>query len=460
MSFRKAESVNSREFKKRVNIMLGPEQTQVAMGMIFWLDCMGTVVFAVSGVLRGWQKKFNVVGVAFLAAAVACGGGTIRDVLRGRPVPFFLQDALYFWLVLGTVVVMYALKFLVTPRPGRKMLMTSTLEVCDAIGLGVFSIIGASIAIHNLHHPHIAPMVDLFNNSADGSGAALFGLNAIAVVLFAVLTGAGGGIVRDVVAGRIPYAFSASWYAAFPALGGIVFYGLCRLGSGPINAWVVAVPTLVVTVARLVYWHFLEYEREQYAAVILLRDSRGRYLMEAGRTGFMSLIGGKWQSEDGPENEIKGLKNTAIREAREELGIELNPEFLKRVELKSSHDRAGLLTFRERSLRTDEMTKYHMAVFEYTQILDDSAMERIQDYREKPILPRNREFMAVDTSEIQPPTSSSPELLARISDNGKEGVVESAGSMLPVSYSLLSRIKHHAADARHVDGKPIFDGLL
>lgn len=429
--------------------------TYFAGQIIFWIDVLGTFVFAISGIIRGWQVRFNVVGVVFLAAVTACGGGTIRDMMGGKPVPFFLQEPLFLFLIVLAVLLMYAGRSLIfwlektnrwTGFENKRHHLTAVLELCDAIGLAVFAVIGARFALTSLQHPSIAPFIETTLQTTS------FALQPYAVILFAVLTGAGGGVIRDVVANRRPYAFSASYYALFPAFGGVVFYGLFLLGNGDITALIVILSVLLTGSLRILHWKFGEFEREQFSAVVLFRDEGGKYLMEEGRSGYLSLIGGKWQEQDGSLSSRDTLRKTASRETLEELGLRVPAEDFKRLPLDGTKDRHGNMLFRERSLRTGETVLYHIAIFDYKEKLSTEALEKIRAFRESPVLARDRIFTRIDPKEIS--LQIDPKI------HTQEGSIAIDGREQPISYSMLRRIKQHLAeDVTHADSSPVLKDL-
>ena len=169
-------------------------------GFISILDYMGTVAFAVTGASKAIAHKADIFGIIVLATVVGVGGGVMRDVIFGRfPVAF--SDPVYVSLTVLVGVVMFFLfaKF--------KKKMTVWL-VFDAVGLGVFSILGASIA-HQVVGLEFLPM--------------LFG---------GMITAIGGGILRDVFVREMPIVFVKEVYAVASIVGIVVFYFALSSGVG------------------------------------------------------------------------------------------------------------------------------------------------------------------------------------------------------------------------------------
>ncbi|MDG6881694.1 Predicted membrane protein [Phocoenobacter uteri] len=158
---------------------------------LYIFDLLGTAIFAVSGVSMAFRLKMDAVGVLVLASVVAIGGGTIRDLILDAPV-FWLTDNNYIWIVVATCALMIAF----IKKPTR--IPWYVLPVSDAVGLAVFTVIGAEKALH-------------------------YGFSPTVAVLMGTLTGCGGGAIRDVLAGQIPFIFQKEIYASACIIGGSVY---------------------------------------------------------------------------------------------------------------------------------------------------------------------------------------------------------------------------------------------
>ena len=157
------------------------------------LEMIGTVAFAAAGALAGIKKGLDIFGVAMLAVATAVGGGIIRDTLLGNVPPLAFRNPAFILLSLAVAALVSAF---VKPMARRRTMWT----VCDAVGLGAFTITGASLALtHN---------------------------NMMLVVALGITTGIGGGILRDVLVREIPLVFQKEIYAVAAAVGAIAFYGM------------------------------------------------------------------------------------------------------------------------------------------------------------------------------------------------------------------------------------------
>jgi uncharacterized membrane protein YeiH len=155
--------------------------------LLITLELVGIFVFAISGGLVAVRKRLDVFGVLVLAGATGLGGGFLRDMLIGATPPAALAD----WRYLLVPVAAGVTTFLFHPTIGR---MERVVSIFDAAGLGLFCVTGALKALE-------------------------FGLGPLPAALLGMLTGIGGGIVRDLLAGRVPVIFSSELYAT-PALAG------------------------------------------------------------------------------------------------------------------------------------------------------------------------------------------------------------------------------------------------
>lgn len=161
------------------------------MGIVQSLDYIGTGVFAISGALAAINRRFDPFGVLILATVTAVGGGSLRDVLIGRTPVGWMQDANYAYIILlATFIAILFRGFLTYFR--------RTLFLFDAIGLGLFTIIGVELGL-----------------------AAK--LPAIICVLLGTLSAAFGGVIRDILSNQVPLIFHKEVYASISLLGGLVY---------------------------------------------------------------------------------------------------------------------------------------------------------------------------------------------------------------------------------------------
>ena len=177
--------------------------TQALLPLLLSLtEGSATVAFALSGLLCGARKQLDAVGVVVVVAGLAAfGGGTLRDILLDRRPFFWVQHAVWLWLLLGLCAA--AMFFM---RARHLAPTERAMQWPDALGLGLFSASGTQLALAQ-------------------------GLPAIVAVLMGVVTAAFGGVLRDIVCNEIPRAFKDQQpYAVCAFAGGWVLVGAQALG--------------------------------------------------------------------------------------------------------------------------------------------------------------------------------------------------------------------------------------
>jgi len=186
---------------------------------IYILDLFGTMAFAVTGAFKAIENKADIVGIVILATITGVAGGTIRDIVLGKFPPNSIMDPNY---VIITVVTGVVLFFLYSKLKKHWNIFLKF----DAIGLGVFTVIGATFAYN------------------------IFGLNFLAMVLAGMLTAVGGGILRDVFVNQVPIVFVKELYALASFVGVVIFYFILAVGADLYIASIVGIG--IVTGLRLV----------------------------------------------------------------------------------------------------------------------------------------------------------------------------------------------------------------
>lgn len=157
----------------------------------------GTVAFSVSGALAGIRKHMDIFGVVVLGLSTAVGGGVIRDLILGITPPIIFRDPLYALISIAVSVIIF-----LPPIRGHMIrcgeLTDSVMLVMDSIGLATFTVTGIQTAYETL------PESSVFLR-----------------VFVGCITGVGGGILRDVLAGDIPFIFTKHIYACASIVGGM-----------------------------------------------------------------------------------------------------------------------------------------------------------------------------------------------------------------------------------------------
>jgi uncharacterized membrane protein YeiH len=179
--------------------------------LITVLDLVGIFVFAISGGLVAVRKGLDIFGVLVLAGTTGLGGGFLRDVLIGALPPAALAD----WRYLIVPVTAGLVTFWFHPAIGRR---ERVINVFDAAGLALFCVTGAVKAL-------------------------AFGLGPVPAALMGMLTGIGGGILRDILAGRVPIVLRGELYATPALVGAAIAVVGTEMG---LAVGVVAVPAALV----------------------------------------------------------------------------------------------------------------------------------------------------------------------------------------------------------------------
>lgn len=193
------------------------------MNWIYILDITGVAVFALTGVILACRSRMDPFGMLVLAAITGIGGGTLRDLVLGiRPV-FWVSDPVYLWVILATVF-LSILGFRYIHRLTRIF-----LPVTDAFGLSIFTVIGAHKALQ-------------------------LGSPGVVAVIMGLMTGVAGGIIRDVLAHRMPMVLRREVYATASIIGGSIFVVATKLElSLYLSLFLGATATLGIRLAAI-YW--------------------------------------------------------------------------------------------------------------------------------------------------------------------------------------------------------------
>lgn len=159
--------------------------------LLYILDLAGTFVFAITGALAAGKKRMDIFGVAVLGLVTALGGGTLRDMILDVGPVFWVHQPIYLAVAVGAAIATFLIvRFFTIP--------SDLLNIADAVGLAVFTVIGTDKAL-------------------------LLGLSPVIAVLMGVMTGVAGGMLRDILAGEIPLILRTEIYATASLSGGIVF---------------------------------------------------------------------------------------------------------------------------------------------------------------------------------------------------------------------------------------------
>ncbi len=204
-----------------------PPGEKILLGFLFQaFDLGGTFVFALSGAIAGVRHRLDIFGVLVLSFVAATSGGIARDVLIGAYPPASIQD----WRYLVVSLLAGTITFFFYSKVNR---FRNALLIYDAAGLGLFAVTGAAKAL-------------------------AFQLGPVPAALLGMVTGIGGGVVRDVLVSEVPAVFRTEIYAVAALAGaGIVVAGqFAGLPSAPVAASGAALCFLIRLLALRRGWHF------------------------------------------------------------------------------------------------------------------------------------------------------------------------------------------------------------
>jgi len=165
------------------------------MDLVEILNAFGTSVFAITGAIAAAKKDMDIFGIMLVAFLVGNGGGTIRDLLLNKDVFWVHQPMIMVVTIIPALLAVILFHFV---QPPKRILLYA-----DAIGLGVFTVIGAQVALQ-------------------------FGCHPVNASIMGMITGVGGGILRDLLCNQIPLIMRSQIYASSAFLGAFSFLILSK----------------------------------------------------------------------------------------------------------------------------------------------------------------------------------------------------------------------------------------
>lgn len=196
------------------------------------LEMIGTIAFAISGSLVAVNAHMDVFGIVVMGVITATGGGVLRDIILGQFPPVAFQNPVYVAVAaLTSLIVFVAIYYGVHPRDERgNNNFRSLLLIMDAIGLAIFTVMGVNAAWQlNVEKNHFL------------------------CVFSGVLTGVGGGLIRDMTVNAVPYIFSKHIYAIASIIGAEVCVLLMQAGQTFSAIWVGAIVILIIRILAARY---------------------------------------------------------------------------------------------------------------------------------------------------------------------------------------------------------------
>ncbi|MCM1509556.1 MAG: trimeric intracellular cation channel family protein [Clostridium sp.] len=185
------------------------------------IDYIGTFAFAISGIRLASEKNFDLFGAFIVGMATACGGGTLRDIMLGQN-PFWMTQWVYL-AITGFAILIYI--------PFHKFIskIGTTMFLFDSIGLALFTVVG-------------------FQKTIDA------GFPFWTASIMGVMTGAAGGVIRDILINEEPLIFRRDIYALACVAGGIVYTVALQFGLPTITAQIAcAISVIVMRICAITY---------------------------------------------------------------------------------------------------------------------------------------------------------------------------------------------------------------
>ena len=200
--------------------------------LFFVTEIIGTVAFSISGAMIAIERKLDLFGVLFLGAATAIGGGILRDILLGQIPPKAFLNYVYMLTAVVTAAAVFLLSHINSKRERPiHFLSDELLNFFDAAGLGIFSVIGVQNTIN-----------------------AGFGENGFFCIFLGMLTGVGGGMIRDVLSQTTPAVLRKHIYALASIAGSLCYYRLHRYHDGAAILVTTVLVVIIRTMARRYQW--------------------------------------------------------------------------------------------------------------------------------------------------------------------------------------------------------------
>lgn len=192
------------------------------MNFIHFLDYLGTFAFAISGIRLASAKRFDWFGAYVVGLVTAIGGGTLRDLLL-NVTPFWMLQPSY--LIVTALALVFVILF------GKVVIrITNTFFIFDAIGLGLFVVVGIEKTL-------------------------AAGFSFWVAILMGMITGTAGGITRDIFINEEPLIFRKDIYALACVLGGLVYYGCFYFNVPSMVTQIAAASTVILSRILAVKFH-------------------------------------------------------------------------------------------------------------------------------------------------------------------------------------------------------------
>lgn len=187
--------------------------------LFFAAEIIGTIAFSVAGSLVAIRRELDIFGTVVVGSVTAVGGGCLRDILLGNLPPTMFRVPVYAVIAASVAILVFLIEYIF---PAEKILASKKYEfvvnIFDALGLAIFVVVGI--------------------NSAESCN---FGDNAFLSICVGVLTGVGGGVIRDLLVKTVPMILRKQVYALPAIIGGIMYYFMDQAGTNEIVSVVVTI---------------------------------------------------------------------------------------------------------------------------------------------------------------------------------------------------------------------------
>lgn len=191
--------------------------------IIYIMELIGTIAFAISGALIAVRRNLDLFGVVLVGCITSVGGGIMRDLFLGKFPPNIFSNVIVLIIAAITAIVVFVISYFNANKfEAFEKRIESINNFFDAVGLATFSAIGTEMACE-----------------LGFSDMAIFSIS------MGLLTGIGGGIIRDILVDSTPYVLKKHIYALASIIGSTIYY-IIRINGNKIVALIVSIPIIVI----------------------------------------------------------------------------------------------------------------------------------------------------------------------------------------------------------------------
>lgn len=195
--------------------------------VFFIFEIIGVIAFSLSGALVAMKKEMDIFGACVLGMTTAIGGGIIRDLILGVNPPLAFVNPMHAIIGLAIPAITYLPKIQKIFARNEHKVQAISIMIADSVGLGVFTVVGVNACFANIENP-----------------------NFFTAVFLGVITGVGGGVLRDVFSMDLPKIFVKHFYACASIVGAIVAFLIEKYFDIPLLASILGA-TVVITLRFL-----------------------------------------------------------------------------------------------------------------------------------------------------------------------------------------------------------------